>query len=134
MGKWNDSVSETSFCINAAGGTPLSLYVYGTIDNFNFIGRTYSGSLAPNTWYHLVGVYNGGTTADSIKLYLNGVRVDDGTDSRGTFDSIPNTTAPFVIGATDPPNYYFAGKIDDVRVYNRTLSDAEVKQLYNAGR
>jgi hypothetical protein len=26
------------------------------------------------------------------------------------------------------------GKIDDVRIYNRVLSDAEIKQLYNAGR
>jgi hypothetical protein len=26
------------------------------------------------------------------------------------------------------------GKIDDVRIYNRDLSAAEIKQLYNAGR
>jgi Concanavalin A-like lectin/glucanases superfamily len=30
-------------------------------------------------------------------------------------------------------NYFFPGKIDDVRVYNRALSATEVKQLYNAG-
>ncbi len=134
MGKYNDPIRETWFGINSSGGTPLSLYVYGPDSDNNYLGRTYSGSLSLNKWYHVVGVYDGGTTNGSIKLYLNGVRVDDGTDSRGTFDTIPSTSAPFQIGATDPPDYLFAGKIDDVRVYNRALSATEVKQLYNAGR
>jgi hypothetical protein len=35
----------------------------------------------------------------------------------------PNTGTPFTIGASADPNYYFAGKIDDARVYNRALCD-----------
>jgi hypothetical protein len=64
--------------------------------------------------------------------------VDDTPNPLGTFTAIANTSAPFRIGASaqDSSNdyYYFAGKIDDVRVYNRALSATEVKQLYNAGR
>jgi len=50
----------------------------------------------------------------------------------GTFTGIMNGNGPFTIGQTS--GFYFAGNVDDARVYNRALSDTEIKQLYNAGR
>jgi hypothetical protein len=40
-----------------------------------------------------------------------------------------------VVGG-DVPNgdYWFKGKADDVRIYNRALSAAEIKLLYSSGR
>jgi Concanavalin A-like lectin/glucanases superfamily len=136
MGRYvgDDLHKETWFGINGAGGTPLHLEVYDSSQD-NYIGRDYSGTLSPNTWYHVVAVYDGGTTNSSIKLYLNGVRVDDADGGSGTFVSLANTASIFTVGATgDDYSYPFAGKIDDARVYNRALSATEVKQLYNAER
>lgn len=128
MGKWHtgSSDSEVWFGLNSANCTNLDIQVVSR--------RNYSGALSLNKWYHVVGTYDGGPTRASLKVYLNGVRVDDTNEGAGTFTSMANTTAHFVIGASDLPNFPFAGRMDDVRVYNRALSADEIKQLYNMGQ
>jgi hypothetical protein len=38
------------------------------------------------------------------------------------------------MGDNNPCGSPYPGSLDDVRIYNRALSAAEIKQLYNAGR
>ena len=77
------------------------------------------------SWYHLVAVYNN----RAMSFYANGVLVDSGTFS-ATMKSHTNT---LYIGGSDA-NFSFKGSVDDVRIYNRALSAAEIKQLYNMGK
>jgi hypothetical protein len=55
-----------------------------------------------------------------------------------TDHSIPLTGSSLYIGANIPtggqPSGFFDGFIDEVRIYNRALSDAEIGSLYEAGR
>jgi hypothetical protein len=91
-------------------------------------------NLSNNTWYYVAGTYDG----ETVSLYVNGVDVNDNTSPSGNVEySLSN---PLCIGneayATDCTSdspAYFSGTIDDVRVYNRALSAAEAKQLYNLG-
>lgn len=78
-------------------------------------------------WHHVVGTYNPGT-AQSI--YIDGVLIETG----GATNNIASTGSDILIGATlsNAPTNFFNGKIDDARIYNRALSDAEVKNLYLA--
>ena len=55
---------------------------------------------------------------------------------------LANTDKPLYIGAgrtnkhphdVDPPQFHFNGKIDDVAIWNSTLSSDEIVQLYNSG-
>ena len=68
-----------------------------------------------------------------MSIYLNGKLY-----SSKTFPSGPanDTNIPFAIGAHyrgeyGPVTAFFNGVIDEVKVYNRSLSDAEVQELYN---
>lgn len=82
-----------------------------------------------NQWHHVVATYNG----SAIKVYVNGV--EDG--STAVSGSIYSSTADLFIGRIDPAyaaNRYFEGKIDEVRIYDKALTAAEVKQLYNFGK
>lgn len=78
-----------------------------------------------NTWHHIVGTYSG----DTMKVYHDNVvsvfcLVSGPIDNcLGGNLNIGRSAAQF----TD----YFMGSIDDVRIYNRALSAAEVAQLYN---
>ena len=75
-------------------------------------------------WYHVVGSYD----LHQRKIYLNGSLV--ASDSC-TFALIPNSL-PLEIGRKPVYGYdNFKGIIDEVRVYNRALSDSEVQQLYS---
>ncbi len=82
--------------------------------------------LQNNRWYHAVGVYDGTT----VKVYLNG-------ESGSGNSLIPNQTlyagGSIDVGGITLTNRMY-GKIDDVRIYNRALSDSEIKSLYNATR
>jgi hypothetical protein len=82
--------------------------------------------VAPRTWVHLAGTYDG-TTA---RLYYNGVLVAS-APLAGTF--APDTT-PLVIGGngndgTGLPTELFPGRIDEIMLYRRALSDEEIGQL-----
>ena len=85
-----------------------------------------SSVLEENTWYHLAVVV---IADDNAKLYIDGNEDAD--------DSSIGTTAPYfhaapnvIIGATSTPGSFFAGKIDDIRIYDRALSAADVLSIY----
>lgn len=77
-----------------------------------------------DSWYHVAMTFDGST----LKLYVNGAL--DGSVA-GTPPS--PTTQPFVIGGLTSGPFNFNGLVDEVSVYNRALTDAEVAQIYGAG-
>ena len=85
------------------------------------------GDLQPNTWYHLVAMYDG----ESLKAYKDGALV---TDTSGLSGSPYSEQATLTIGRhaydRDPVNH-FAGLIDDVRIYNYPLAKTHVAALYS---
>ena len=99
-------------------------------------GSTYPSILTNNaisvgTWHHVVGVYNN----DAGSIYVDGV-LQTVTASGGALNSVTVTsgTRTTWIGRTSYPGvnadiYHFNGSIDDVRIYNRALSQAEVTTL-----
>ena len=86
--------------------------------------------LKANIWYYITAVFD--SVADSHKIYINGVLGNTDTTARSAFGT--SVTTNIEIGNLDVNSYYFTGSLDDVRVYNRALSAAEVRQLYNLGR
>jgi len=82
-----------------------------------------SSTVSTNTWYHVVGVANNGT----LRLYLNGA-LNGTTD---TYNVIANTSQNVWIGRYT--NSYFKGNIDEISIWNRSLSAGEILNLYNAG-
>ena len=74
-------------------------------------------------WHHVVGVFN--DIDNSTKIYIDGVDVTGTTVNSGEPDVAVGTLR---IGMeTAAP---FLGNIDSIRIYNRTFSLAEAKQLY----
>ena len=83
-----------------------------------------------NTWYFAAGVYDG----SQMSLYLGAYGGSLDVDSHNGSGTIQNSLGALWIGA-DPSNpglqRAFNGAIDDVRIYNRALSAAEINQLFN---
>jgi gliding motility-associated-like protein len=78
-----------------------------------------------NTWYHIAVVFNNNTSS----YYVNGVYAGQSA-SPGTFSF--NSGNSMYIGRDDPGTTdYFGGKVDELRVFARALSAAEIMQLYN---
>ena len=91
--------------------------------------RRYSRTVRSlNTWYHIAGVYN--AAARTLDIYVNGV-LDNGV-LRGTIPSSQyNQDLDVYIGRKSGRGNYFNGIIDQVRIYNRALSAAEIQTDMN---
>ena len=82
-----------------------------------------------NEWMHVVGTYDG----RRMKVYKNGELLGF-MNKRGPINvgaGIRTWIGGNPTGATDRP---FAGKIDEVRIYKKALSEQEVKELYLGNR
>jgi len=78
-----------------------------------------------NTWYHIAATFDGNS---SFKIFINGVEEDSEVQT-GTNIGI-NTQSAF-IGTRETLVNFFNGQIDDVRVYRRAFTSAEISALYN---
>ncbi len=61
-------------------------------------------------------------------MYVNGTQVA----SKAIKQTIVGTASPLRIGGDSAQGEYFAGKIDEVRVYNRALSPPEIQTDMNS--
>jgi hypothetical protein len=83
-----------------------------------FVSST--SALPANTWTHVAATYDG----TRIRFYVGGVLVA----SQAAAGSYQVNTSPLWIGGNAVYGEHFKGKLDDVRVYNRALSAAEIQQ------
>jgi len=94
--------------------------------------RNRNAKLIPvlNQWYFVVGTYS---YPGTINLYVNGSLLIS-TTTTGPIQ--PYAVGGVSIGADayEGGGDSFTGYIDDVRVYNRTFSAAQVQMLYNEGK
>ena len=88
-----------------------------------------ASTLQANTWYHVTGVYN--AAASELHVYLNG-QLDDGTQLGTVTSTQQNSTANVNIGRRPGfSSFNHNGRIDDVRIYNRALTQTEIQADMN---
>jgi len=117
-----DSISNLFFLETNNTGTGL-FWGYGGAH------RTYSSSNVSNGWHQIVMVKTG--TGNSGNLYVDGVLQ---TSYTGSFTSISTNTLDMLIADYLSPGFEFNGSVDEVRIYNRALTSAEIKLLYTSGK
>src|SRR5262249_34665476 len=84
----------------------------------------YAASALPlNTWSHLALTYDRAT----VRVYMNGTQVASAAASA----AIAVSTNPLQIGGDSLYGQFFAGRIDDVRVYNTARTAAQVQSDMN---
>ena len=75
-----------------------------------------------NEWYHLALTYNGAI----MKLYVNGQLAN----SKQVTGPLHVNGRDFVIGSNNGAQKFFHGSIDDVRFFNKALSQTEIQAIY----
>ena len=130
--KYAGSVNEYQF--GTGGGNNLQFYIFDNTSNFKYRARLYSTTLNTGQWYHVAATYSGvgGSNAENgIKIYVDGVRVDDTTVSGGVYVAMGNKTTPVYIGKLNTS--YANGLIDEVAVFPIELRLSDIQAIYNNG-
>jgi hypothetical protein len=91
--------------------------------------ETNNNAISTSTWQHIVYTRDG-VSAGNQKIYVNGILQPLITDTPVTF---LDNASPKLIGARTASAQRFAGMIDEVAVYNRALTQAEVTSRFNSG-
>lgn len=95
-----------------------------SVSSAGYVGVNAATNIDTSRYYHITGV----RSSSQVKIYIDGV-LSNSTAWSGVADT--NTEAMLIGGATSQFSA-FPGNIDEVKIYNRALTDAEVKADYQA--
>jgi len=105
-----------------AGAYNFTINDWGGSSIFNAGVSGAPGSVSQHVWRHVAATFNNGT----IKYYVNGALFGTAVGA----SPLPNSASVLKFGAREA--YTLNGMIDEVRVYNRVLSDDEISLLYSS--
>jgi hypothetical protein len=128
-GGTNGDGNDFSVLLRVNSGNTYQLLLRRYVDDVH----TDSIPLALNQWVHYCIVYDG-TINSNIKFFINGLEHTGRalTGSGLTFNTA--TTTPEFGHLIDQlgVDYYLDGKLDDIGIWNRALSNQEISNLYNS--
>jgi hypothetical protein len=131
ISQWNYSNNQRAFraFIHSNGALYCTISDTGSGSNTSQVNTTNAISNLDN-WHHYAFTFSSGT----FVIYIDGVAVTISTGSVvASITSIHNSTADIQIGSQYPPNATggeWNGLIDEVKIYNRALSLAEIQKNY----
>jgi hypothetical protein len=109
---------------SAAWPSNYSLYLHGSSLLWKWGGGSqyyYSdATIQANTWQHVAVTYN--ANSKQVSFYINGALAGTGIETQSPIA----VSGPLYIGSSDSTEY-FAGAIDDVRIYAGSLSQSEIQ-------
>ncbi len=109
----------------AAGALFLQLRSSGANTGF-----TFTTTLTAGVWQHVVFTYSGNSNINGSRVYKNSAIGN--TPTSGALSGTWLESQNFLIAARGS-GFYFSGKIDEITVWNKALSQGEVGELYNLG-
>lgn len=115
------------------GADLLSLRLYDASTG-GYIGRGYNLDLDIFEGFCVfwAATYSGSGASSGIKLYFNGEQVDDFNVSGGSYTAMENRTEPVSIGRLGNSSPYLEGKLYEVFMFNRELTQTQILDLYLA--
>jgi len=90
--------------------------------------RVLGSDIADGKWHYVVGVRKG----QKIYLYVDGEKMGEGKTPGKVAGDNPAPLRIGGFGASRHKSWAFEGEIDEVRIYNRALSEEEIRERYNS--
>jgi len=114
------------FRFDAQGTNGFDFATYSTPNNGDWFSGT--DTIRTGAWYHVAASYDRSNFANLPALYVNGIRRSPTTITSPSATP-PRYTGTGYIGNTSGLTRAWKGGLDDLRIYNRSLTDAEIAAL-----
>ncbi|MEX1040914.1 MAG: DUF1553 domain-containing protein, partial [Pirellulaceae bacterium] len=125
IARMDDGQAYRGFDLYTAGGK-VAVHIINTWPS-NALKVTTKTQLKPDQWQHVFATYDGCSKAAGIKIYFDGVEQEWDIEQDRLSETI-RTDKPLYIGRRNPGSP-FKGEVDEVRVYDRLLSETDVQAL-----
>jgi hypothetical protein len=130
VSKWGELADQQTFVV-IGGGSEILFAIRATNANFQFKSTSGAG-IEYGKWYHFVGTFENN---NDMRMYINGIEQAIFAGYNDNISTINNTDNSLTIGESPftNGNSAISGSIDDVRLYDRSITASEVKTLYRHG-
>lgn len=130
LGKKAGSLASASgWMVEMASASTQNLYISDGTNQVS-TSRTLTG-YTDGDWHFITYVINRSNNTETV--YMDAV-ARGATIDISSVTGTAGTGASMLIGTKGNLGQYYSGTLDDVRIYNRALSAAEITTLYNLGR
>lgn len=119
------SVYGYNFLITSAGKIQVQVRTASSVTSYT--GTT---TWSAGTWQHFTFTWSGSSNLSGMRIYRNAV-VDSTPGSAALGGSLLLSQSALV--GTRNGSFPWSGKIDELTIWNKSLSAAEVSDLYNGG-
>ena len=122
-----------------SGADGLSIQLFTDASHWMGLSTSPATGLLEGEWNHVVCTYNGGTTSDALRLYVNGADLDTISTpiQQGTFSGLHANAEPLHFGgrtsASGVNAHPLDGLLDDIFVFDHALAALQVEQLLTCG-
>ena len=114
---------------NDGNSTPFDGYYFMTVNSLLYAGfgddvnttEVAEGTLSSGSWHHVAVVRD--VSADMVRLYLNGVNINENTDNTSNIDY----NGDLALGGRPGESEWFDGQMDEVRIWNDARTEAEIR-------
>lgn len=121
IAKWNATVS--GFDLHLWDSNDVEFYFLVAGVGYGYVVSSYASYF--NAWHHLAVTYD--FAGVGSKLYINGIQVNSSSQTV----TPAYTNVDLTIGNVFS-DHHFGGRLSDVRMYNRALTAAEIKRLFES--
>lgn len=133
---WNGSGQYNFYISTPTGANPIATFALSGATSYTLNSGI---AITPNTWHHLAVTVDSSST---VKFYVDGKLTKSGTHSISNWSpSSGDGNVNLSMGCVYPygsnscagsTGYAFKGLLDEIRIYNRTLSDSEISALHGS--
>jgi len=130
IGKSASSLGHRNYCIEVLAGSTIEFLYHQ--DVYTEIHLSNDTPLEIGKWYHIVAIHD----SSEIKLYINNCLVKSrSVTAPNVVVSYLDTPQNLAIGRHKygSDDAYFPGCLDDIRIFNRALSNVKIDSLYHEG-
>ncbi len=137
-GRGNNGEEGLSLTVenNSLSPTYLGQVLWTSENNYGGIGQLSNLSYLDNSWHNVIGTFTsnaGNITPSEFVLYIDGVlinSINSNTSNQATTSPINNNNTNLLLGNHQLySNAGFIGILDDIRIYNRVLTQNEITYL-----
>lgn len=138
--KFDDFATQRHIMSKMGGGAVYGVGIYITTAGKILVqhrapsqlrSHTFAPVLTAGIWYNLTFTYSGNNNMNGWRMHTNGV-IEANTPSSGALTNSSSNTGDLLLGRRGS-SFYYKGKMQNVSRWDKSLSEAEVSEIYNSG-